>query len=352
MESLPPGDYALGDPDRLCYVVLTSGSSGTPMPVAHAHRAVWARRMMREDWEGLSSADRLLHAGALNWTFTLGTGLLDPWAAGATALIPAPGVTSAQLPLLMRRHDVTIFASAPGVIRQMLRTGPMTLPKLRHGLCAGETLPATLREDWQNATTTDLHEALGMSECSTFLSGCPARPAPAGHIGFPQRGRRVAILGDAECGELAIHRSDPGLMLGYLFDEAATRARFDGDWFRTGDLVALGNDGALRYLGRTDDLMNAGGFRVSPVEIEDVLRCTPGIEDLAVTEIEVKPGVRIIVCAYMAEDDRTEALTACSTEGLAPWKRPRVFQRVASLPRNPNSKLNRRRLREEWTRTE
>ena len=66
--------------------------------------------MMHQGWEGLGEGDRLLHAGAFNWTFTLGTGLLDPWVQGATALIPGPGVTAAQLPLLMKRFDATILA--------------------------------------------------------------------------------------------------------------------------------------------------------------------------------------------------------------------------------------------------
>jgi hypothetical protein len=92
----------MGDPDRLAYLVFTSGSSGEPKAVAHAHRAIWARRMMVQGWYGLTPEDRLLHAGAFNWTFTLGTGLLDPWAIGATALIPAPGVPIEALPLLMR----------------------------------------------------------------------------------------------------------------------------------------------------------------------------------------------------------------------------------------------------------
>ncbi len=77
--------------EDLATIIYTSGTSGKPSAVMHAHRAIWARRMMFDGWYGLSETDRLLHAGAFNWTFTLGTGLLDPWAAGATALIPAPG---------------------------------------------------------------------------------------------------------------------------------------------------------------------------------------------------------------------------------------------------------------------
>ena len=75
-------------------------TSGRPRAVIHAHRAIWARRLMWDGWYGLRPDDRLLHAGAFNWTYTLGTGLLDPWSIGATALIPGKGVTPAQLPLL------------------------------------------------------------------------------------------------------------------------------------------------------------------------------------------------------------------------------------------------------------
>ncbi|MEZ5869846.1 MAG: class I adenylate-forming enzyme family protein [Defluviimonas denitrificans] len=97
-EGGPAPDWAMGDPDRLAYVVMTSGTSGTPRAVAHAHRAVWARRMMHDGWEGLGPTDRLFHAGALNWTYTLGTGLLDPWSVGATAMVMQDGTDIAPDP--------------------------------------------------------------------------------------------------------------------------------------------------------------------------------------------------------------------------------------------------------------
>lgn len=98
-----------------------------------------------------------MHAGAFNWTYTLGTGLMDPWTAGATALIPATSVTPDQLPLLMKRHDATIFAAAPGVFRKFVTPGKtFDLPKLRHGLTAGEKLSATIDAHWREATGTPL----------------------------------------------------------------------------------------------------------------------------------------------------------------------------------------------------
>lgn len=349
MERLPPCAYAMGDPDRLAYVVFTSGTSGQPMAVAHAHRALWARGMMHQGWEGLAEGDRLLHAGAFNWTFTLGTGLLDPWVCGATALIPGAGVTPAQLPLLMKRFDATILAAAPGVIRQMLKAPLPALPRLRHGLTAGEALAPALRRQWRDATGTDLHEALGMSECSTYLSGCPARPAPEGFTGYPQPGRRLALLtpegAPADEGEIALHRDDPGLMIGYLDQPDETAARFRGDWFLTGDLARRGPDGALAYLGRRDDMMNAGGFRVAPLEVEAALAGTADVAELAVTEVQVKPGVHVIGCGYAGPADRAAELTARAEAQLARWKQPRLYRRLDALPHGANAKLNRRALR-------
>lgn len=348
MTALPRCEYLITDPDQLAYIVFTSGTSGRPMPVAHAHRALWARRMMHQGWQGLGPDDRLLHAGAFNWTYTLGTGLLDPWTLGATALIPGPGTAPADLGALLARHEPTIFAAAPGVYRQMLKAPLPALPKLRHGLSAGESLPAALRAAWQSATCTDVHEALGLSECSTFLSGSPMRPAPIGFAGYPQAGRRIAVLDDlgrpADTGIFAIHRSDPGLMLGYLDAPEATAARYSGDWFLTGDHVAQAPDGAIRYLGRRDDMMNAGGYRVSPLEVEAALAACPGVTDCAVTEVPGRDGTRIIACFYTAGVDMTAALTAHAAQNLARYKQPRRFIRLDALPRNANNKLNRRAL--------
>lgn len=353
METTPPRAPSMGDPNRPAYIVYTSGTSGRPRGVVHAHRAVWARQMMWQGWYGLRPDDRMLHAGAFNWTFTLGTGLLDPWAIGATALIPAAGIRPAQLPLLLKRHDATLLAAAPGVYRQMLREHPiLALPKLRHGLSAGEKLPDSLREAWENATGTAMHEALGMSECSTYLSGSPVRPAPSGSSGYPQKGRRIAVLAAdgtpverGSPGVLAIHRDDFGMMLEYLDAPDETAARFRGDWFLTGDMVSMAHDDAITYLGRDDDMMNAGGFRVSPLEIESVLAAHPGIVEVACAEVEVKADTKVIGAFYTGQEVvSAEQLAAFAAERLADYKCPRLFHHVEALPRNANGKINRRAL--------
>ena len=352
---LPPALFAMGDPDRLAYILYTSGTSGQPRAVCHAHRAIWARRMMWQGWYDLRPGDRLLHAGVFNWSFTLGTGLLDPWAIGATALIPAAS-DPAQLPLLLARHRATIFAAAPGVYRRVLAAGPLpALPHLRHGLTAGEKLPASLQDAWEAATGTGLHEAYGMSECSTFISANPDAPAH-GSLGRPQPGRRVAIVDAGGTpvpvgtpGAIALSRRDPGLMLGYLGQPAETAARMRGEWFVTGDTGWMDDRYHIGYLGRDDDMMNAGGFRVSPIEVEHRLSAHPDIAEVAVTEVQVRPDVTVIAAFYVAERDLdSAALSRFAARGLARYKQPRLYRRVPALPRGANNKILRKRLRQEF----
>ncbi len=352
MRALPPCDWHMGDPDRMGYIVYTSGTSGKPRAVAHAHRAIWARRMMIDGWYDLRPDDLLAHAGAFNWTYTMGTGLMDPWSIGATALIPAPGTGIAALPALLRDHHVTLFAAAPGVYRTMLKQQPiLDLPDLRHGLCAGEKLSRALHRAWVQATGTELYEAYGMSECSTFISASPANPARGQALGQPQMGRRVAILGpegpvpQGQEGTIAIHKHDPGLMLGYLNAPDETDARMQGSWFLTGDRGAMAVDGQITYLGRNDDMMNAGGYRVSPLEVEAVLCHFPGIAEIGVSEVEVKPDTRVIVAFYTGPAPLDEAtLHTYVQDRLARYKQPRAYVHLPALPCGANGKLLRRAL--------
>ena len=343
--SLPRHSPTQGDPDREAYVIFTSGTSGKPSAISHAHRAILARQPMHSAWEGLTETDRLLHAGAMNWTYTLGTGLLDPWTLGATALIPAPGTAATDLPALLAR--ATIFAAAPGVFRQMLRGPFPPLPHLRHALSAGEALPSSTRSQWEAATGTRIHEALGMTEVSTYLSGSPARPAPPGACGYVQPGRLVALLDDSGqpvhrgvAGELAVATTDPGLMRGTLGDPPP-----DGPWFLTGDMASMAPDGAVTHLGRKDDLLNAGGFRVSPVEVEAAFHDIPGL--LACAAAEVRPTADTTVIALFYEAVRAmdhDLLHQRAEIALARWKQPRHYQHLDTLPRTATGKLIRRAL--------
>jgi acyl-coenzyme A synthetase/AMP-(fatty) acid ligase len=353
-----PVPFAATAPDDPAYIVYTSGTGGRPKGVVHAQRAAWARRMMWDGWYGLTPSDRVLHAGAFNWTYTLGAGLTDPWAIGATALIYAGAPDRHVWPALAAAHGATIFAAAPGVYRQMLDAPGLAagFAGLRHGLSAGEALPEPVRAAWTGATGKPIHEALGMSEVSTYISSSPARPARPGTVGHPQPGRRVAILPDkgetpvprGADGLLAVSRRDPGLMLGYRRRPEETAAAFRGEWFLTGDQARMAEDGAITHLGRVDEVMNAGGFRVSPAEVEAALLAHPGVTEVAVVERAVRDGVTVIAAFYVpsaAPVPEAELAAHCSSR-LARYKCPRAFHPVPALPRGANGKLLRRALKE------
>ncbi|WP_375267382.1 class I adenylate-forming enzyme family protein [Planktotalea sp.] len=353
MYALPPAPWHMADAERPAYVVFTSGTSAAPRAVQHAHRAIWARRMMHKDWYDISSEDRLLHAGAFNWTFTLGTGLMDPWSVGATALIAKDGTPPENLPYLLAQSKATLFAAAPGVFRKIVRVHMPKLPHLRHALSAGEKMPVALHAAWTEATGLKVYEAFGMSECSTFISSSPQRETSPDHIGLPQKGRNVAVLTQegnpapvGEIGTIAIHRSDPGLMLGYLNDTAGTKARFQGEWFLTGDLGQTDAKGAISYAGRSDDMINAGGFRVSPLEIETVFQRNRAINQCAAIEVKLKTGVSLIALCYVTEGDLEQnELEALANQHLARYKHPRIYHPCDTLPSSANGKLLRRVLR-------
>lgn len=355
----PPGvfeDMAAEDPAVLIY---TSGTSGRPKGVLHAHRAAWARRMMWRGWYGLGAEDVMLHAGAFNWTYTLGTGLTDPWAAGAASVIHSAPWGPETWPEAASAHGATLFAAVPAIYRQILRSErdlTTAFATLRHGLVAGERLAAGLHCDWVARSGKPLYEALGMSEISTFISSGPDTPTRPGHAGRPQRGRRVAVLEAGEPvprgmpGDLAVSTDDPGLMLGYLNREEETAHALSGPWFLTGDRAVMDTDGYISHLGRGDDVMTAQGYRISPQEVEEALATHPAIAEIAVTQIRMREDLALIGAFIVTRSDwpGDEALAAHAREHLAPYKCPHIWQPVEALPRTANGKLLRRRLAEQY----
>lgn len=343
-----PLRYHMGDPNRPGYIMFTSGTSSQPRAVLHAHRAIWARRMMWPDWYGLTPTDRMMHAGAFNWTYTLGTGLLDPWAIGATAIVAASGTAVATLPHLINQARPSIFAAAPGIYRNILKSqSDPVFPTLRHGLSAGEKLSDQLRSDWQNATGLRLLEAYGMTECSTFLSDPPNQPD---QYLRPQNGRRIAITKDGKLmdrgnlGTISIHKSDPGLMLGYITPNGIDLP-LKGEWFETGDAGKIGQEDQVNFLSRNQDLLNAGGFRTSPLEIETVLSSVEALEEIAVFQWETPSGATIILAAYCSNEPIAfEEFDEIARSKLAQYKQPKGYFRLQTLPRNANGKLNRAAL--------
>lgn len=353
-------DTAADDP---AYLIYTSGTTARPKGVLHAHRAAWGRRPMYEGWYGIGADDRVLHAGAFNWTYTLGTGLTDPWANGATAIVYTGAKDPAVWPALIRASGATMFAAVPSLYGQILRHAPpdrAALGTLRHGLIAGEAPAPGLIEEWGGRTGRALYEALGMSELSTYISSSPTVPRRPGAVGKPQPGRSVAILpveGGSEPlpagsqGLLAAHRSDPGLMLGYWRRPAEEAEVLRGDWFIGGDLASMDADGYVTHRGRASDIMKALGYRVAPQEVEAALCEHEAVAEVACAEVQVRSGLSVIAAFVVvrqgAARDADDIKRFAATR-LATYKCPREVMFLEALPRTQNGKLKRAELSQAW----
>jgi acyl-coenzyme A synthetase/AMP-(fatty) acid ligase len=314
---------------------------------------------MYQGWYGIRDDDRMLHAGAFNWTFTLGVGLTDPWANGATAIVCIGDKAPELWPGVIAQTGATLFAAVPGVYRQILKYAAPdrnALGKLRHGLMAGETPPPGLIKEWTAATGLPLYEALGMSEISTYISTGPSVPYKRGTVGKPQPGRRIAILpvggGDEPLpsnseGLIAVHRSDPALMLGYWKRPEEEADVMRGAWFVGGDLGAIDDDGYVAHRGRANELMNAGGYRVSPLEVEAAIALCPAVAEVACSEVRIRNDVSIVAAFVVLADDAKAdpaAIKTFAAERLAAYKVPREIVFVDRIPRTANGKVQRKAL--------
>jgi acyl-coenzyme A synthetase/AMP-(fatty) acid ligase len=364
IERLSSGDpiaaYADTAADDPAYLVYTSGTTSRPKGVLHAQRAVWGRRPMHRHWIGLTSSDVVLHAGAMNWTYTLGVGVVDPLANGAAGLLYNGRPDPAVWPALIERCRATIFAAVPGVYRQILKSGSYErrdLSSLRHCLSAGAALSPALAAEWREKTGKEIFEAFGMSEISTFISSGPTTPVRPGSPGRPQPSRHIAVLplegGESplpsgQTGVLAVHRSDPGLMLGYWNRPEEEQDAFRGEWFVSGDLIEIDADGYVWHHGRRDEIMNAMGYRVSPAEVEKWLASFEGVAEAAVAERPGRDAEATIIRAYVVTKDGApqdaDAILAYCRAHLAAYKCPRAVTFLDALPRNRNGKLDRARL--------
>ncbi|GIW45867.1 MAG: AMP-dependent synthetase [Candidatus Binatia bacterium] len=344
------------------YLVYTSGTTGYPKGVLHAHRVLLGKQPSSEYWFNfLPTGERVLHSGRYNWTYVLGTGLMDPLYRGHTTIVHEGSTDGHVWPMLIAKYGATTFIGVPTLYRHILERTTATaadVPTLHHCMSAGEQLSADLLRRWQERFGLPIYEGLGMTECSYYICQTARRPIRPGSAGFIQPGHNVRILdpetmqecGVNEEGMLCIPRSDPALMLRYWNRPEETERCFKGDWFLTGDYARKDADGYIWFLGRRDDLIKSFGYRVSPLEVDRVLREHPDVLEAATTAEELDANKRLVVsyvilrpgCATTARD-----VLEFAHRHLASYKAPRVVYVVADFPRTRNGKVLRRGLRPE-----
>ncbi|MCX8073386.1 MAG: acyl-CoA synthetase [Candidatus Binatia bacterium] len=344
------------------YLVYTSGTTGYPKGVLHAHRVLLGKQPSSEYWFNfLPAGERVLHSGKYNWTYVLGTGMMDPLYRGHTTIVHEGSSDGPVWPALIAKHRATTFIGVPTLYRHILERTSATgkdVPSLRHCMSAGEQLSSELLRRWEERFGMPIYEGLGMTECSYYICQTPKRPLRPGSAGFIQPGHEIRILDPdtlRECdvgeeGMLCIPRSDPALMLRYWNRPEEMKQCFRGDWFLTGDYARRDADGYIWFLGRRDDLIKSFGYRVSPFEVDRVLKEHPDVLDAATTGEDVSSDKRLVVSyVILRPGSRTTAqdVLRFAHQHLAAYKAPKVVYVVSDFPRTRNGKTLRRALRPE-----
>jgi acetyl-CoA synthetase len=275
-------DTSADDPALLIY---TSGTTGAPKGALHAHRVLLGRLPSIEFVHGYfpKPGDRFWTPADWAWAGGLLDMLLPSWHYGVTVVAHrSKKFDAARAFDIIARHRIrNVFL--PATVLKMMRKIEDPLKKwdvrLRTIHTGGETVGEEVIRWTEQTLGSAPHEGFGQTEILMMLANCSAlMPIKPGSMGRPVPGHEVDLL-DAEgrsvpageVGEICIRRPVPGMFLRYWNDETATREKFVGDWLQTSDLARKDEDGYYWYVGRKDDVISSGAYRIGPGEIEACL---------------------------------------------------------------------------------
>jgi acetyl-CoA synthetase len=352
--------------DDPALIIYTSGTTGLPKGALHAHRVLPGHLPGVEMSHDLfpQPGDRIWTPADWAWI----GGLLDVLMPALHHGVPViarrfPKFTGEAAFELIERHGVRNAFIPPTALKTM-RAVPDAASRFRTRLrtvaSGGETLGAELLDWGREVLGVTINEFYGQTECNMIVSSCqrimPSRP---GLMGRAVPGHAVDVIDghgdpcpDGEQGNIAVRRGDPVMFLGYWNNDAATQAKFLGDWLLTGDTGVREPDGYLRFVGRDDDVITSAGYRIGPGEIEDCLIRHPAVRMAGVVG-KPDPLRTEIVKAYVVLKDGVVPSDALAAEirdhvrtRLAAHEYPREVAFVAELPLTTTGKIVRRELRE------
>ena len=360
-----PGSTAVETADTLAddpaFLVYTSGTTGRPKGIVHAHRWVVALGDSNRYRVPPEPGDVALATGEWSFISALGHNVLFPLRNGTTGAILEGRATPDHVLAAIERHKVTLLYSVATVYRRMLSIANVEnkydLSSLRGCSATGEALEAATWTEFKQRFGCDIWEHYGVSEMQMVLGQGPRRPIRPGSIGTQIPGTDVAVLDDdyrtlpaGEIGHFLIRAGNPGFFLGYHKDKAKTDEVIHDGWYHTGDLAWCDEDGYFWVAGRNDDCFKSRGIFISPYEIENALRLHPAIAEACVVPLadaEIGNRIRAVVVArdgHAPGQELGEEIRADLRERIAPYKVPHVVEFTDDLPKSPVGKVLRREV--------
>jgi 2-aminobenzoate-CoA ligase len=345
--------------DDVALIAFTSGTTGEGKGTMHFHRDVMAVCDCFPTYVLRPTADDVF-CGSPPFAFTYGLGglVLFPMRVGASALL-LEQATPAQFLDGIEKHRPTISFTAPTAYRAicgLLKAGGRDVSSLRKCVSAGEALPVSTFEAWEQATGIRIIDGIGATEMLHIFisaSGDDIRPGSTGKVvpGYEAEvhGEDGRPVPDGTLGRLAV-RGPTGCR--YLDNLERQRAYVSKGWNLTGDSYVRDAAGYFWYQARTDDMIISAGYNISGPEVENVLLQHPTVKECAVVGLpDEERGQAVSAFVVLVEGaerraDLAKELQDFVKREIAPYKYPRRVEFVDALPRTATGKLQRYRLRE------
>ncbi|MFK7846515.1 MAG: acyl-CoA synthetase, partial [Rhodothermales bacterium] len=350
--------------DRRAMILYTSGTTSKPKGVVSTHANISSQVSCLIDAWGWTKEDQILHVLPLHHTHGIINVLLCALWAGATCRMLS-GFDAARVWHAFRTFPLTLFMAVPTIYAKLIQYWDhapaservqlsVACQKFRLMVSGSAALPISVLKKWEMVSRQRLLERYGMTEIGMALSNPLHEERRPGTVGHPLPGVELQLVDDGGqvverdgvSGEVQI--KGPNVFLEYWRKPEATQEAFQDGWFLTGD-IGVKENGYFRLLGRNSvDIIKTGGYKVSALEIEEVLRTHPSIAECAVIGMpDEEWGER--VCAGIVLQEKAALVDAelktWAKERLAPYKVPTRIAVLEDLPRNVMGKVTKPALR-------
>ncbi len=344
----------------------TSGTTGYPKMVIHNYAYPIGHIITARHWHNVVPDGLHLSVADTGWGKAVWGKLYGQWLCGAGVFVyDFDKFTPKDLLHKIEQYRITTFCAPPTIYRFFIKEGMegYDLSSLVYATTAGEALNPEVYNRFLEYTGLKLMEAFGQTETTVQLANLVGSTPKPGSMGRPSPLYDIAVVDSdgqpvstGDVGEIVIRadRENPptGLFMGYYRDGEKTLEAWHDGYYHTGDTVWQDEDGYYWYVGRTDDVIKASGYRIGPFEIESVLMEHPAVLECAVTGAPdpirgtVVKATIVLMKGYEATPELTKELQDYVKHQTAPYKYPRIVEYVESLPKTLSGKIRRVELKE------
>ncbi|MEG0853178.1 MAG: AMP-binding protein [Angelakisella sp.] len=344
-------------------IFFTSGTTGYPKMVSHNYSYAIGHIITAKYWHNVQPHGLHLTVADTGWGKALWGKLYGQWFCGAGVFTyDFDKFQPSDLLQKIEQYRITTFCAPPTIYRFFIKEGMegYDLSSLVYATTAGEALNPEVYNRFKEFTGLSLMEAFGQTETVVQLVNLVGTKPRPGSMGKPSPLFNVRIVDDegrespvGDIGEIVVEADSltTGLFSGYLKDEAKTREVWHDGWYHTGDTAWRDEAGYYWYVGRTDDVIKASGYRIGPFEIESVLMEHPAVLECAVTGAPdpvrgtVVKATVVLTKGYTPSKELTKELQDFVKHQTAPYKYPRVIEYMEQLPKTISGKIRRVELK-------